>query len=97
MREIDFIKQNKTQFLEYFRSKFPTFHLSNIFYRDVRYALKYYLHSNGFNLSDAELENAANVLTKEMVSDGVFKPVSAGVWTLNYPDFRTKTPGKPVL
>ena len=97
MKEIEFIRKNKKQFLEYFRSKFPTFHLSNIFYRDLRYALKYYLRSNGFKMSDAELENVVNALTKEMVSDGILKEVSTGVWTLNYPDFRTKKPGKPVL
>ena len=97
MKEIEFIRKNKTRFLDYFRTKFPTFHLSNVFYRDLRYALKYYLNSNNFKLSDAELEDVLNTLIKEMVSEGIFKPVSIGVWTLNYPDFRTKTPGKPVL
>lgn len=97
MKEIQFAIKNKMSFLDYFHSKFPTFHLSNIFYRDLRYALKYYLNSNGFRPSDAELETVLTALTKEMVADGLLKPVSAGVWTLNYPEYRTKAPGKPVL
>lgn len=97
MKEIEFVTQNKKGFLEYFHSNFPSFHLSNVFYRDMRYALKYYLISKGFRPSDAELERVLAALVKEMVADGVLKPVSEGVWTLNYPEYRTKTPGKPVF
>ena len=97
MTEIDFIKQNKIQFLQYFHSKFPIFHLSNIFYLDIRYAVKYYLMSNNFKVSDVELDDITNVLINAMASDGIFKSVSAGTWMLNYPEFRTKTTGKPVL
>jgi hypothetical protein len=97
MTEIDFIKENKTQFLQYFHSNFPIFHLSNVFYLDIRYAVKYYLISGNFKVSDAELEGIAGALISEMISDGILKPVSSGTWTLNYPEFRTKAPGKPVL
>ncbi|MCL5267372.1 MAG: hypothetical protein M1469_04620 [Bacteroidetes bacterium] len=97
MKEIEFALSNKKSFLEYFHSKFPSFHLSNVFYRDLRYALKYYLNSNKFSPSDAELEAVLRALIKEMVTDGILKPVSDGVWTLNYSDYRTKTPGKPVF
>lgn len=97
MKEIDFILKNKSQFLEYFRSRFPTFHNSNIFYRDLRYAAKYFLISGGYKPSDAELESVLEALVKVMVSDGIFTEVSAGAWTLNYPEFRTAKPGKPIL
>ncbi len=97
MKEIDFVKSNKKNFLEYFHSKFPSFHMSNVFYRDIRYALKYYLNSKNFKPSDAELEGISRALIREMVADGILKPVSDGVWTLNYSDYRTKTPGKPVF
>ncbi len=97
MKEIDFILKNKSQFLGYFRSKFPTFHNSNVFYRDLRYAAKYFLISGGYRPSDAELEDVLQALVKVMVSDGIFREVSAGAWALNYPEFRTTKPGKPVL
>ncbi len=97
MKEIEFAISNKKNFLDYFHSKFPTFHLSNVFYRDLRYALKYYLLSNKFTPPDVELETVLQALIREMVSDGILKPVSSGVWTVNYSDFRTKTPGKPIL
>lgn len=97
MKETDFILKNKSQFLEYFRSKFPTFHNSNVFYRDLRYAAKYFLISGGFRPSDAELEHVLDALVKVMVSDGIFTEVSTGAWTLNYPEFRTTKSGKPTL
>lgn len=90
MTEIDFIKENKKQFLQYFHSNFPIFHLSNVFYLDIRYAAKYYLISSHFKVSDMELEGITNALVSEMISDGIFKPVSSGTWTVNYPDFRAK-------
>ncbi len=96
MKEIEFMKRNKIQFLEFLRSKFPIFHLSNVFYRDLRYSVKYYLLANGFRVSDMELEAVSNALIGQMVSDDILKPVSTGAWTLNYPEFHTKTSGKPV-
>lgn len=97
MKEIDFVLSHKSQFLEYFRSRFAAFHNSNVFYRDLRYALKYFLLSGGFKPSDAELEGVLNALVKVMASDGILKEVSAGIWALNYPEFRTTKPGKPLL
>ncbi|MGO9482588.1 MAG: hypothetical protein ACLP05_12520 [Candidatus Kryptoniota bacterium] len=97
MTEIDFIEGNKEQFLQYFHSKFPIFHLSNVFYLDIRYAVKYYLISSHFKVSDAELEGITNALIRQLVSDGILRPVSSDTWTLNYADFRTKAPGKPLL
>ncbi len=97
MKATEFAKQNKTEFLQYFHSKFPIFHLSNVFYLDIKYALKYYLLSNHFKVSDEELESLSVTLINGMASDGVFKRVSKNAWILNYPEFRTKTPGKPIL
>ena len=97
MKEIDFITSHKNQFLNFFRSKLPAFHNSNVFYRDIRFAVNSFLISGGFRASDAELEAVANALIKVMVSDGVFKVVSEKSWTLNYPEFHTKKPGKPSL
>jgi len=86
-----------TGYLEFLKSKFPIFHQSNVFYRDLRYGLKYYLQSKGKKMADAELENALKALINQMVAASVLKPVSDGVWTLNYPTYRTKASGKPVL
>ena len=97
MKEIDFIRNNKKEFLDFFHSKFPIFHLSNVFYLDVKYATKYFLLSNNFKVSDAELESITKALIDEMTSDGTFKRVSDGTWTINHPKFRTDKPGKPAL
>jgi hypothetical protein len=97
MTAIELVRRDKTEFLKFFRSKFPLFHLSNVFYLDVKYALKYYLLTKHLKVSEAELEPVAKALINEMVSDGVFRQVSSDTWTLNYAEFRTKTPGKPIL
>ena len=97
MTAVELMTQNKIQFLEYFRSKFPSFHLSNVFYLDIRYAVKYYLFSVHIKATETELEAATNALINEMVSDGIFKQVSGDTWTLVYAEFQTKTPGRPVL
>ena len=97
MTATEFTKQNRMEFLHFFHSKFPIFHLSNVFYLDIKYALKYYLSSNHFVVSDEELESLTKALVNEMVAEGVLKYVSNSTWTLHYPEFATKTPGKPVL
>jgi len=95
MTAIELVISDQGEFLKFFRSKFPIFHLSNVFYLDIKYALKYYLLANHFKVSEAELESITETLINRMVSDGVFKEVTSETWTVNYPEFRTKTPGKP--
>jgi hypothetical protein len=93
----ELIRGKKTEFLDFFHSTFPVFHLSNVFYLDIKYALKYYFIMNHFRVSEAELEPVTEALINEMVSEGILKTVSSGTWTLNYPEFGTKKPGKPIL
>ncbi len=97
MKELEFVLAHKVQFLEYFRSKFPVFHNSNVFYRDLQYALNSFLMAGSFKVSDVELESVLEAFIRVLVSDGFFKKVGDGIWSLNYPDFRTSKPGKPSL
>jgi|YelNatPaOPRAMG01_1025707.scaffolds.fasta_scaffold01421_8 DNA-directed RNA polymerase delta subunit len=50
-----------------------------------------------YKLSDVELESVLNALVSVLISDGIFKPISDKCWTLIYPEFQTKSPGKPVF
>jgi len=95
MTATQLMTQNTSAFLEFFRSKFPIFHLSNVFYLDIKYALNSYLLSNRIKLGEMELDTLTETLISKMVSEGVLKEVSGNTWTLIYPEFRTKTPGKP--
>ncbi len=96
MTETHFVHEHKMDFFIYLHSKFTIFHHSNVFYRDIRYALKSYMLSNGFKLSEMELDAAVDTFIVEMAESGILKMVSTGTWTVQYPEFQTKKSGKPV-
>ena len=95
MTPIELVTQSEAEFMLFFASRFPVFHLSNVFYLDLKCALKDYLGTNHIKLSDQELESALNALIVEMVSAGILRQISNGTWTLNYPEFRTQRCGRP--
>jgi len=97
MNGTEFIKAHKIDFLNFTRKRIPLFHRSNVFHKDLKYSLQAYMSQHHYKLSDVELESVLNALVSVLISDGIFKPISDKCWTLIYPEFQTKSPGKPVF
>ncbi len=43
MSDVEYIVNNKAEFLQYLKSKFPLIHESNFFFRDLHYGLMSYV------------------------------------------------------
>ncbi|MBK7867343.1 MAG: hypothetical protein IPJ75_10350 [Ignavibacteriales bacterium] len=52
----------KEKFLGFYKFRFPVFHKSNVFYRDLVYCVKYYLSSRNVTLKDKILETQHKIL-----------------------------------
>ncbi len=82
----------KEKFLHFFKHRFPVFHNSNIFYRDIEYTVRYYLDSRNQKVKAGELIKITADLIKYFEGAGVFVYMSPKTWMVNYPEFSTTPP-----
>jgi hypothetical protein len=82
-------------FLGYLRSKFPFFHKSNFFFRDLEYGLKTFLEKKDVKLSTAETLELTKKLGSYFEEKDYLRKINDGVWVVNIPEFVTTKPGDP--
>ena len=87
MKRTTFILDTKTEFLKYLKSRFPLFHLSNVFFRDVHYGIMSYLVEHGMRTSYPQAEEVARAVTAALEKDGVLKRINSQTWLLMYSEF----------
>ncbi len=81
------ILTNYTDFLKYAKSKFVLLHKSNVFLRDLHYAVMSYLADHGVKLHYANAEAVTREVVQSLEQKGVLKKIDAQSWLLNYPEF----------
>lgn len=82
-------------FLEYLRAKFPLFHKSNFFFRDLQFGIKSFYEKKGIILSYSESENLARMISEYLERESIFIKTSRQGWRVNYPEYETSKPGDP--
>ena len=90
-----YVEQNLGEVLSYLRSRFPMYHLSNFFFRDVQYGIQTMFREKGSRLRYPEAEKLAWAFVEEAERAGVFTPIDGQTWRVNYPDFRKPQMKKP--
>lgn len=73
--------------LNYLKSKYPLFHRSNVFYRDLQFGIKNYLKNREIKLTYTESEELASMFINYLISKGILKKINEQIYLLNYPDF----------
>lgn len=81
--------------LEFLRAKFPIFHNSNFFFRDLQFGIKSFFEKKGINLSYSESEELAKLVAVYLQKEEIFIPTSKQSWKVNFPKFETSKPGDP--
>lgn len=82
-------------FLEFLKAKFPVFHNSNFFLRDLQFGIKSFFEKKGINLSYSESETLARMTAEFLEKESIFVKTSHQGWKVNYPEFETSEPGDP--
>ena|GEM_PF-537243 len=77
---------NETELLDFMkRSGFPVFHLSNMFFRDVQYAVRdYYRASEGKDIGTRKADELAAQVIADMEKRGILAPHSRNTWVLHH-------------
>ena len=89
------LKEDYIIFLQYLRARFPTFHNSNLFFRDFHYAIKHFLEIKDMKVNYADSEQLAREFSEFLESKRILVKVNDLGWKLNYADFTTVKPGDP--
>jgi hypothetical protein len=88
MDPVALIVDNQKDFLKYLKSKFPLYHLSNIFFRDLHYGVMNYLMAYKEKVRYYEGEEVARAVATKFEKSGIFKRVDNQTWLLIYPEFQ---------
>ncbi len=88
MKHLEFVLDNFTEVLKFLKSRFPMYHRSNFFFRDVQYGVQTMLEDRGIRVRYAEAEKIARALVEKLEREKIFSPIARQTWAVHYPEFR---------
>ena len=88
MKQLDFILANETEVLSFLRSRYPLYHLSNVFFRDVQYGIQTMLDGKSMSVGYADAEKIARAFIAQLEKKKTLNPIDQQSWVLSYPEFR---------
>ena len=83
------VVDHRLEVLRFLKSKFPIYHRSNIFFRDIQYGVQLFLARRGARVSYQAAELIARALVAALEKEGVLVAIDRQSWAVNYPEFRT--------
>lgn len=81
--------------LGFLKAKFPMFHNSNFFMRDLQFGIKSFFEKKGIKLSYTGSEQLAKLVAEYLMKEEIFVKINEQSWKVNYPEFETSQPGDP--
>ena len=93
---LQLLKNNDTELLNYLKAKFPVFHNSNFFFRDFQYGIRSFLEKKDIKVSYQTAEKLADEISKHFEAQNLFIKVNHQGWKINFPEFVTAEPGDPL-
>jgi hypothetical protein len=92
---INLLINNRDDFFQYLKAKFPLFHNSNFFFRDLQFGVKGYFEKKGILLSYSDSEKLARLFSEKLIEQNIFIRLTDNSWKINSLSFITKEPGDP--
>ena len=93
---LSILKKENVIFLNYLKARFPLFHNSNFFFRDLQYGIKQFFEMKNLDITYPESEKLAVEFGSYLESKDILKRVNDQGWKLNYTEFITAKPGDPL-
>jgi hypothetical protein len=94
-KHLELLKLKEESFLSFLKAKFPVFHNSNFFYRDLQYGIKSFMELKDIIITYTEADKLAKILSEYFEEKSIFIRVNNSGWKVNYPAFATTEPGDP--
>lgn len=84
MNYLNDLYQNRLIFFTFMKEKYPVFYKSNIFFRDLQYAIKRYYEKKNVILTYAEAEKAATEFINLLVSESLLIKIDNKSFKMNF-------------
>jgi len=94
MKNVDHILNDDIEVLTFLKDRYPLYHLSNIFFRDIQYGIQMLFERRGARISYTEAEQQAREFVERLEKKKIFVPIDRQSWALYYEEFKTR-PSKP--
>jgi len=91
MNYLEHLINNKKVFFNFMKEGYPLFRYSNIFFRDLQYAISSYFKMKERPISYAEASLIANDFIKNMVNSGELLQIDNKSWKVNFEIFSEKS------
>jgi hypothetical protein len=89
MNHLAYVLANEKEVLRYLKSRFPVYHLSNVFFRDIHYGIMEYLREHKMTIRYPDGEKIARAFIEKLEHQKIFRPLDPLTWVVQYADFRT--------
>ena len=94
MKQLSYILDNEADVLTFLKARYPMYHLSNVFFRDIQYGIQLFLERKEMSVGYTAAEKISRSFVDQLAKKKILTPIDAQSWVLNYPEFR-KPPVKP--
>ena len=92
---LQLLKNNDEELLNYLKAKFPLFHNSNFFFRDFQYGIRSFLEKKEIKASYQLAEKLAEEMAEYFEGKNLFIKINHQAWKINKQEFVTASPGDP--
>lgn len=96
MNAVESVLNNEQDVLSYLKGRFPVFHLSNIFFRDIQYGIQSYLKAQHQRVSYTAAEAIARQFVAQLEKKKTLRPVDRQTWMVDHVAFK-KPMEKPAV
>ncbi len=89
-KKSQYIIGNQVEFLNFMKTRAQLIHLSNVFFRDLHFAVMEFLRKKNVAVGQSEAEVVAREVAVHFEKKNIFRKMNMQTWTLNYPDYAVK-------
>ena len=94
-KQLELLRKENDSLLVFLKAKFPMFHNSNFFFRDLQYGIRSFLEKKSIMISYTKADDLAKIIANDLEEKGIFVKVNNHGWKVNHPEFATTEPGDP--
>ena len=84
MNHLQELKNNKEIFFNFMKEKYPIFFNSNIFARDIQYAIKSFFEKKDIRIAYPEAESLMEKFSKHLEETGDLEKLTINSWRVNF-------------
>jgi len=89
MNHLAYVLANDKEVLRYLKTRFPVYHLSNVFFRDIHYGIIEYLRDRRMSVRYSDAEKIARAFIEKLDHEKILRQLDHQTWMVQYADFRT--------